>query len=1394
MENDTKESLKAIAFGVVVAALLLGVALTVSPASHKAMQDETSAPRFGAPVINYQQNLLPQVTDRFDLGSSSPALEWNGLYVKNICLSGVCKVAWPTGGGGSGGGTWSTSTSQVSGQLVNYPNNTTDVVVIGATATTNAKFYIDPNINQAFFGTTTLGLNSRLQLSSGMDAQDGNNASIDLTYRNDLLKQAKANIAFHSSTSTVAWIAAHDYLDASTWHGHISIETKEASSNAVRTRLAITHSCDVCDVDITNANLNLENDKWFQVGTDALGLKLMHDTTLGRMVASTSLPFEFASTSGIRIGSRGAPASLLHVTATTDAVAAKFASLLGSANGSALLLIESGAAGGTAIQSLVTGDTVNRFSQNTSGAMQWGPGGATARDVGLSRSSANVLAVGTGASGNTGGGIIAASSTFLNLTTYSQSATSTIANALTVGGPNSYLLVATGSPSFGQITYDNIDSGGSYNGPITITAYNDSASNCAQANAIFAGNGASPIFGHYGLIGHVGQGYTGIGCPAGGPEPADSMHIFDSSGSITMNLGSTTGTSLPNFLWVTQSLGANAGERARLTSGGLFGLATTSPSHLLTIATGTKPQIGLSDGTPGSFIWTARSIANSLFFATSTQTATSTTAALSIDPNGLTTFSGATTTNFYGAGLTVCQAGNVLTYNGAGKFGCAVDATGAGGTAAYPFTVPYNSTTTIVGFNGGLTAMASSTIGNNTQAGGLMIYGGSTTTLNAYFQSPVGINGVSNRGAFGGSGIFTINGDASNGAVHEFFRPTSSGSSNIFTLTFGDTSNSVLGQINGRTDLTGSAGLLQFSTSNGSSNLERMRITSTGLIGIATTTPYWNLTVASSTGPQIALVDGLDPANSAWTIRAISNSFYLATSSALATSTAAALQITSNAGIRVPALAGCSGDIESDSTGLFACGTDAAGGGGYPFNVATPYNSTSTVVTFTSGIVASASSTIGQYAATTTLLGSIMIGNAAYSGTMLGTTTMLQVSTSTNMFAQVILSNVNGGNTASAELVLNNRLSTNSNYFDSIGINGDGYNQVLFSGERPNDLFEYSSDAGIDITLASSTASDASSSIRWMTKGNQISNLRMEMFNSGLLVMGTSTASDANFTIASSSAPQIALSDGLGGFPYTFRSIAGSFFMATSTRFATSSAVFAINAIGNPVFTLPVSELNTGTSTFASNMTIGTTTNNMPTTLGGGAALFVSNAINSLAGIVLRTWTNVVNALTVINAAGVTVFNIDTTNTTGTKFGIGSSTPQAVLTVQLKSSDTNQIAVLIASSTATATTTLFSVTSRGHFIASSTNPTVTCTGGALTSFVGDDTHGEGVCGVGATAMLVTFQVPYSVAPICTVSNQSMSITSALSYTITTTVLTISQAVGLATDKLDFICMGTAGPN
>lgn len=58
-------------------------------------------------------------------------------------------------GGGSGGGTWATTTSQEALKLINYPLNDTDIVTVGSSATTSAEVYLDPNTNTYKIGTLT---------------------------------------------------------------------------------------------------------------------------------------------------------------------------------------------------------------------------------------------------------------------------------------------------------------------------------------------------------------------------------------------------------------------------------------------------------------------------------------------------------------------------------------------------------------------------------------------------------------------------------------------------------------------------------------------------------------------------------------------------------------------------------------------------------------------------------------------------------------------------------------------------------------------------------------------------------------------------------------------------------------------------------------------------------------------------------------------------------------------------------------------------------------------------------------------------------------------------------------------------------------------------------------
>jgi len=96
---------------------------------------------------------------------------------------------------------------------------------------------------------------------------------------------------------------------------------------------------------------------------------------------------------------------------------------------------------------------------------------------------------------------------------------------------------------------------------------------------------------------------------------------------------------------------------------------------------------------------------------------------------------------------------------------------------------------------------------------------------------------------------------------------------------------------------TGSAGQVTFwtgaSTLSGNNNF--FYNNTFGTLGLGTTTPRWNLQIASSTAPQLALSDGSLTSNH-WIFRNAGGNLYVATSSAstFATSTVSALSITAD--------------------------------------------------------------------------------------------------------------------------------------------------------------------------------------------------------------------------------------------------------------------------------------------------------------------------------------------------------------------------------------------------------------------------------------------------------------------------------------------------------------------
>lgn len=113
-----------------------------------------------------------------------------------------------------------------------------------------------------------------------------------------------------------------------------------------------------------------------------------------------------------------------------------------------------------------------------------------------------------------------------------------------------------------------------------------------------------------------------------------SIMLQNSAGSdfTRLTLGGTT-TAFPGITKITQGLVFGLGDG---TNGGFFGIGTSTPKFSLMVASSTRPQIALSDGSLASSPWTLRNAGGVFYVATSSPTtfATSTKTALTIDTNG----------------------------------------------------------------------------------------------------------------------------------------------------------------------------------------------------------------------------------------------------------------------------------------------------------------------------------------------------------------------------------------------------------------------------------------------------------------------------------------------------------------------------------------------------------------------------------------------------------------------------------------------------------------------------------------------------------------------------------------------------------------------------------------
>ena len=183
------------------------------------------------------------------------------------------------------------------------------------------------------------------------------------------------------------------------------------------------------------------------------------------------------------------------------------------------------------------------------------------------------------------------------------------------------------------------------------------------------------------------------------------------------------------------SIGGNSTTTGTAYFGGKVGIGTSSPTDTLSV----NGPIFISDQAPAVTTNRLYSNAGSLYWAGNL---------LAVTTPGNWTSDGTSVWRVGGnVGIANISPSYKLDVTGLGHFTGLVDAAN--------FVATSSSVASI--FNGGFLALASSTIGNGAQAGGLTISGGATTTGIAYFESSVGVGTTSPFTTFGvtGTGYFT---------------------------------------------------------------------------------------------------------------------------------------------------------------------------------------------------------------------------------------------------------------------------------------------------------------------------------------------------------------------------------------------------------------------------------------------------------------------------------------------------------------------------------------------------------------------------------------------------------------------------------------------------------------
>jgi hypothetical protein len=438
-----------------------------------------------------------------------------------------------------------------------------------------------------------------------------------------------------------------------------------------------------------------------------------------------------------------------------------------------------------------TGENLARGMFYVDGSYGIGPGGNTyGRDTYISRSSTSTLLVSSDMA--TGAATLSVTGSIGVGTTSPYAKLSVVGDAVLSGSSPTLTLSDTGGNSFNTIQNAsgalqfNTGSGNS----IVFQQAGVEAARFLTGTRAFGIGTTSPSQ----ALSVSGNGYISGGFGIGMPPAAAGGLYFNRAGND------------PFFTWYEN--GANIGQiRADSTRGGIYFADTTGGTTYFQVNTSGSGagNVGVGTTTPGSL--------------------------LSIGNAGGINFTTATSSFNTTGGINI-------------KSGCyAVNGTclSTGGSSfAYPFSLAGNATSTLTQFNGGLTAYASSTIGNGTA--GLTVSGNATTTGNLLVQGSIGIGSSVLGGTLGilqntNSGIL-IQGSSGVNFGNASFSLYNAAQDSQWSIAAGGGKFSLYDDLNGAGPFTIESGAAANS----------LYISSTGNVGMGTSSPFATLSLQKSYG------------------------------------------------------------------------------------------------------------------------------------------------------------------------------------------------------------------------------------------------------------------------------------------------------------------------------------------------------------------------------------------------------------------------------------------------------------------------------------------------------------------------------------------------------------------